>query len=244
MLEETPKSNGRVNGNEVRPDKQHRRLAIAIVLLLCALIVVLIKDHEYWFGGEETAAPEQEQQVQTTPAAPAEPQAQPAAAAPAAPAETPTKHVKKHSTSTGITTTTAHAVPNATVNSVKVEPTPKTAAKSDSGTTADHVQMASIKAPLPADYPLLGGQMSVQGSVLLQVLIAANGAVEDLRILSGPTILVSAAREAVKQWRFKPFYENGKPVETQARVTVNFTINVSNTSARNQQPTITSDGAI
>ena len=104
--------------------------------------------------------------------------------------------------------------------------------------------MASIKAPLPADYPLLAGQMSVQGSVLLQVLIAANGVVEDLRVLSGPTILVSAAREAVRQWRFKPFYENGKAVETQARVTVNFTINVSNTTARNQTSSPTSEGAI
>ena len=47
------------------------------------------------------------------------------------------------------------------------------------------------------------------------------------RQLSGPAILAAAAREAVKQWHFKPYLVNGQPVETQARVTVNFTISTN-----------------
>jgi len=43
-------------------------------------------------------------------------------------------------------------------------------------------------------------------------------------VLSGPAILSAAAREAVKQWRFKPYLQAGQPVETEARITVNFTI--------------------
>jgi TonB family protein len=82
------------------------------------------------------------------------------------------------------------------------------------------------------------------GLQMMQALIAADGVVEDLRVLSGPTILVSAAREAVRQWRFKPYLQNGKPVETQARVTVNFTIKVTNNTARYQSTSITSDGAL
>jgi protein TonB len=39
--------------------------------------------------------------------------------------------------------------------------------------------------------------------------------------------LATAAREAVKQWHFKPYLLNGQPVETQARVTVNFTISTN-----------------
>ena len=40
-------------------------------------------------------------------------------------------------------------------------------------------------------------------------------------------ILATAAREAVKQWHFKPYLQNGQPVETQARITVNFTISTN-----------------
>jgi protein TonB len=73
-------------------------------------------------------------------------------------------------------------------------------------------------------YPLLAKQMKVQGAVVLQALIDKGGKIQSLRVLSGPTILAAAAQEAVKQWRFKPYYQNGEPVETEARVSVNFTI--------------------
>ena len=46
-------------------------------------------------------------------------------------------------------------------------------------------------------------------------------------MLSGPAILGPAARQAVSQWRFKPYMENGRAVETQATITVNFTIKVA-----------------
>jgi protein TonB len=69
--------------------------------------------------------------------------------------------------------------------------------------------------------------MKVQGSVLLQVLIGTDGVIRDLRVLSGPAILASAAREAVREWKFKPYLQNGRAVETSANVTVNFTIKVS-----------------
>jgi len=86
--------------------------------------------------------------------------------------------------------------------------------------------------------------MAVQGSVLLQALIGADGVVEELRVISGPTILVSAARQAVLQWRFKPYLQDGKAVETQARVTVNFTIKVSNTGAHYQIGSVSAAGAL
>jgi periplasmic protein TonB len=74
------------------------------------------------------------------------------------------------------------------------------------------------------NYPLLAKQMKVQGAVVLQALIDKGGKIQNLRVLSGPTILAAAAEEAVKQWRFKPYYQGGQPVETEARVSVNFTI--------------------
>lgn len=74
------------------------------------------------------------------------------------------------------------------------------------------------------NYPLLAKQMKVQGAVVLEALIDKGGKIQTLRVLSGPAILAAAAQEAVKQWRFKPYYQGGQPVETEARVSVNFTI--------------------
>jgi TonB family protein len=76
-------------------------------------------------------------------------------------------------------------------------------------------------------YPMLARQMKVQGSVILQALIGRDGLIQDLKILNGPPILANAALEAVKQWHFRPHYEGKEPVETQAKITVNFTISTN-----------------
>jgi TonB family protein len=94
---------------------------------------------------------------------------------------------------------------------------------------AEHVRLSPdtqqvVSRSVEPSYPMLARQMKVQGSVVLQALIRADGNIQDLRVLSGPAILSAAAREAVKQWRFKPYLQEGHPVETEARITVNFTI--------------------
>lgn len=76
-------------------------------------------------------------------------------------------------------------------------------------------------------YPMLARQMKVQGSVILEALIGRDGLIQDLHVISGPPILATAAREAVKQWHFKPHYEGAEAVETQAKITVNFTISTN-----------------
>ena len=81
-----------------------------------------------------------------------------------------------------------------------------------------------LSRPVEPNYPLLAKQMKIQGAVVLHVLIGRDGTIQHLQVLSGPTILSAAAREAVKQWRFKPYFESGQAVETEARITVNFTI--------------------
>ena len=96
----------------------------------------------------------------------------------------------------------------------------------------DRVQLSpqttqSVSVSVPPNYPLLARQMKVQGAVSLQALISRDGTIQELHILNGPAILAAAAREAVKQWRFKPYLQNGQPVETQARITVNFTISTN-----------------
>ncbi|HXY15559.1 MAG TPA: energy transducer TonB [Terriglobales bacterium] len=73
-------------------------------------------------------------------------------------------------------------------------------------------------------YPMLAKQMKVQGAVVLQALIDKAGNIQELHVVTGPAILATAAEEAVKQWHFKPYYQRGQAVETEARITVNFTI--------------------
>jgi protein TonB len=81
-----------------------------------------------------------------------------------------------------------------------------------------------LSRPVDPSYPLLAKQMKVQGAVVLEALISKTGSIQEIQVLSGPAILSAAAREAVKQWHFKPYYQGGLPVETEARITVNFTI--------------------
>ncbi|MBZ5685220.1 MAG: TonB family protein [Acidobacteriia bacterium] len=96
---------------------------------------------------------------------------------------------------------------------------------------------------IPPSYPPLAQHMNVQGSVVLEALIGADGYVQNLRKLSGPAILSTAAEQAVRGWKFKPVYQNGQAVETRATITVNFTIKVSDsvpntTLAENNDVTI------
>lgn len=76
-------------------------------------------------------------------------------------------------------------------------------------------------------YPTLARQMKVQGSVILEAMIGRDGLIEDIHVLSGPPILAGAAQEAVKQWHFRPHYQGEEAVETQTKITVNFTISTN-----------------
>jgi protein TonB len=88
------------------------------------------------------------------------------------------------------------------------------------------VSVPELRQTIDSTYPLLGQHMKVQGSVVLQAVIGADGSIENLRVLSGPAILATAAQQAVRQWRFKPYLLNGQPVETKTKITVNFSIRV------------------
>lgn len=140
-----------------------------------------------------------------------------------------------------------HRTIQAGTNSVRVDLQPRTpftpsaassSPASSSSNSADATGVADATArvhlspgaseilsrPVQPNYPLLAKEMKVQGAVVLEALIGRDGNIQDLHVLSGPTILSTAAREAVKQWRFRPYLQSGQAVETEARITVNFTI--------------------
>jgi periplasmic protein TonB len=73
-------------------------------------------------------------------------------------------------------------------------------------------------------YPALARQARIQGSVVLQAVIGKDGSIQNLRAISGHPMLTPSAIDAVKQWRYKPYYLNGEPVEVDTQITVNFTL--------------------
>jgi hypothetical protein len=58
--------------------------------------------------------------------------------------------------------------------------------------------------------------------------ISKDGAIQNLFLISGHPMLVPAAIEAVKQWRYRPYFLNGEPVAVETQITVNFTLSGGN----------------
>jgi protein TonB len=71
-------------------------------------------------------------------------------------------------------------------------------------------------------YPAQALQMRRQGTVELQANISQSGSISSVKQLSGDQVLGRAAIEAVRQWKYKPYYLNGEPVEVETQITVNF----------------------
>jgi protein TonB len=73
-------------------------------------------------------------------------------------------------------------------------------------------------------YPPLARAARIQGAVVLRAVISRTGAIENLQTISGHPMLVIAAVDAVRQWRYRPYILNGDPVEVETQVTVNFSL--------------------
>lgn len=71
-------------------------------------------------------------------------------------------------------------------------------------------------------YPEAAKQTKAQGMVVLDAVIGPDGTVRNLRPVSGPDVLEPAALDAVRWWRFEPYRMNGKPVEVETTVAVEF----------------------
>jgi len=73
-------------------------------------------------------------------------------------------------------------------------------------------------------YPPLARQARIQGIVVLSALIGKDGTITNLHVVSGHPMLTNAALEAVKEWKYKPYFLNGEPVEVETTINVNFTL--------------------
>jgi protein TonB len=222
-------------------------MLIALGLLLMALAAVVVKDWDFWFPPNEEQEATYRSRSKTPVAAPATVPSTPAgghktvkAVAPAPAAEAPfsatTERAVLPPLQVEVVAGNRHIAVPAKSNAIHLD-VDSGATSSASGAPATGVNAAgtqlspqatqNVTVSVAPDYPLLARQMKVQGAVSLQALISRDGTIQELQILSGPAILAAAAREAVKQWHFKPYLQNGQAVETQARITVNFTISTN-----------------
>jgi periplasmic protein TonB len=71
-------------------------------------------------------------------------------------------------------------------------------------------------------YPARAQQMRLEGTVELQANISQTGSITGVKQLSGDLILGRAAMDAVRLWKYKPYFLNGEPIEIQTQITVNF----------------------
>ncbi len=98
-------------------------------------------------------------------------------------------------------------------------PAASTEAKPKSG---GQIQQAVLIYRKDAEYPKIAKQTGAKGTVTLTATIGKDGTIKAVKVVSGHPMLVAAASEAVKQWRYRPTLLNGQPVETETQVLVNF----------------------
>lgn len=72
------------------------------------------------------------------------------------------------------------------------------------------------------DYPAIARMAGVQGEVQLHAIIGRDGTIQSLTVTSGPPLLQESARNAVQQWRYRPYMLNGEAVEVETIITVSF----------------------
>jgi protein TonB len=84
----------------------------------------------------------------------------------------------------------------------------------------EFTERALLTAQPALDYPARA--IGQQGTVVLQVLIGRDGTVQDAKFLQGSLAFARAAIDGVKQWKFKPYLMNGRPVSVQTLLTMTF----------------------
>jgi protein TonB len=71
-------------------------------------------------------------------------------------------------------------------------------------------------------YPKQARARKLHGTVVLEAIVNKKGSVDSLQLVSGDSLLAQAAADAVKQWKYKPYFHNGEVTEFQTRITIDF----------------------
>jgi len=102
------------------------------------------------------------------------------------------------------------------------QPAPPSPSAPAPATIGGDVRQAKLISSVPPVYPSLARSQHVSGNVTIDALIDANGKVTAMKVVSGPTLLQEAAKDALRQWKYKPATLDGKAVPMHLTVTVQF----------------------
>ena len=86
---------------------------------------------------------------------------------------------------------------------------------------ADAMRRRIVHQVMP-EYPELARQAGVQGTVMLDTVVSVEGAVTKVKFVSGPEALSRAAMDAVRWWRYEPYFVGGQPKTVETTVAVDF----------------------
>jgi len=100
-------------------------------------------------------------------------------------------------------------------------PPPKVLSRIRQGGNVQQAKLINMVRPV---YPPLAKQARISGTVRLHAIIAKDGSVVQLEMVSGHPLLVQSALDAVRQWRYQPTLLNGEPVEVDTTVDVVFSL--------------------
>jgi protein TonB len=87
------------------------------------------------------------------------------------------------------------------------------------------IMEGNLERKIEPRYPVIARQAGIQGTVLINALISRQGTIERAQVVSGSPVLAAAALDAVRQWKYRPYYLNSEPVEVETEITVNFVLN-------------------
>lgn len=73
-------------------------------------------------------------------------------------------------------------------------------------------------------YPAQARQARLEGKVAFNITIARDGSVRDIQLVSGHPMLVPAAEQAIRQWRYTPTLLDGRAIDMSTRVEINFAL--------------------
>ena len=113
-------------------------------------------------------------------------------------------------------------VQTATMRSVAARITPSLLAALEPVALSEDLSRGLLLQKVLPSYPEQAIRARLQGPVVLQAWIGRDGTIQDLKLIQGSFVLGQAAYRAVKQWRYQPYLVNGRAVEAQTFVTVDF----------------------
>jgi TonB family protein len=117
------------------------------------------------------------------------------------------------------------AVPKSSI-SVSMNPYPSI--RAPSGLTSPlpgqgaNLQIGRLLSRVDPIYPEEAETQRLEGTVKLHVIIGQDGSIQSVEPRSGPMLLVAAATNAVRQWRYTPSYVGSQPVEAEEDITMTF----------------------